>query len=110
MLEIEFLEQVLCFPYLLPFYENHCEVHINGALHSLLDNISHVYLDKKSFKIMGFSFENKNHHESILLIDILENVSIELDIVGVRLSLNTVSEFHVGIWVIKKYGVEESRT
>lgn len=57
---------------------------------------------------MGFSFENENHYELILSVDIMiENVSIELDIVGVCLYLNTVSEFHVGIWVIKKYVVEE---
>ncbi|CAI9759348.1 unnamed protein product [Fraxinus pennsylvanica] len=84
------------------------EVQINGALHSLLQDISHVYSDK-TFRMMGFSVVNENHYELMLPKDIpIDNVSMNLNVLGGCLSLATTSKFHVVIWVMKKYGVEKS--
>lgn len=98
------------FPYPLPLLDHRWEVYLNGALHSLLKDISHAY-SGKTFKIMGFSVENENHYELMLPTKIpIENISMNLNVLGGCLSLATASEFHVGIWVMKKYGVEKSWT
>lgn len=75
------------FPHPLPF----------RALHSLLEDISHVY-SNKTYRVMDFSIENENHYELMMSIDIpIENVTVELDVIRVCLSWTAAKEFRVGI-------------
>lgn len=65
-----------------------------------------MYLDK-TLKIINFNVWN--HVELMLSTDIpIKIVITEFDVFRGSLSLTTDTEFHVLIWVMKKYRVNES--
>ncbi|CAA2980387.1 F-box CPR30-like [Olea europaea subsp. europaea] len=87
------------------------DVHVHGALHTLMEDSSHVY-SVKSFIIMAFSVENENHYAMMLPPNIeTENVEMKLELLRGCLCLVCADNYDVNnIWVMKEYGVEESWT
>ncbi|KAL2473440.1 F-box protein CPR30 [Forsythia ovata] len=98
------------FPYPLPFLKGSWGVHVNGALHTLVEDFFHVYSDN-SIRIMAFSVENENHYELMLPPEIrIKGVNMRLVVLGGCLCLVCARKSRANIWVMKEYGVEESWT
>ncbi|XP_022893592.1 F-box protein CPR30-like [Olea europaea var. sylvestris] len=98
------------FSYPLPILKGKWGIHVNGALHTLVEDYFHIYSDK-SIRIMSFSVESENHYEVMLPPNFrIKNVKLKLDVLGGCLCLVCTSKFGASIWVMKEYGVEESWT
>ncbi|CAA2957251.1 F-box CPR30-like [Olea europaea subsp. europaea] len=96
------------FPYPLPFLKGNWGVHVNGALHTLVEDYFHVY-SEKSIRIMAFSVESEKHYEVMLPPNFgIKNVKMKLDVLGGCLCLVCTSKSRANVWVMKEYGVEES--
>ncbi|KAI3456543.1 hypothetical protein Pfo_013206 [Paulownia fortunei] len=93
------------FPYPLPFLRGHWRVHVNGSLHTLVEDPDHIY----AARIMAFSVESEKHYEVMMPPGIrIRNVDLSLDMIGGCLSVVCTHRSRVVIWVMKEYGVKES--
>ncbi|KAL0363150.1 UNVERIFIED_CONTAM: F-box protein CPR1 [Sesamum calycinum] len=94
------------FPYPLPFLRGYWRVHINGALHTPVEEL-HIH----EARIMAFSVEREKHYEVTMPPGIrTRGVDMSLDVIGGCLSLVCAQRSRVVIWVMKEYGVKESWT
>ncbi|KAL0443031.1 UNVERIFIED_CONTAM: F-box protein CPR1 [Sesamum latifolium] len=94
------------FPYPLPFLRGYWRVHVNGALHTPVEEL-HVH----EARIMAFSVEREKHDEVMMPPGIrTRGVDLSLDVIGGCLSLVCAQRSRVVIWVMKEYGVKESWT
>ncbi|PIN07849.1 hypothetical protein CDL12_19582 [Handroanthus impetiginosus] len=95
------------FPYPLPFLRGHWRVHVNSAMHSLVDEPDHKHVGK----IMAFSLEDEKHYEVMIPPGVrVRGVDLSLDVIGGCLSVVCTQRSRVVIWVMKEYRVKESWT
>lgn len=95
------------FPYPLPFLRGHWRVHVNGAMHTLVEGSDHVYEPR----IMAFGVESEKHYEVVLPTrGLIRRSDLSLDMIEGCLSLVCSNRSGVVIWVMKEYGVKESWT
>lgn len=94
------------FPYQLPFLRGHWRVHVNGALHTLVET-DHIF----TVTIMAFSVESEKHYEVMMPPGIkMRGVNPSLDVIDGCLALVCAHRSRVVIWLMKEYGVEKSWT
>ncbi|KAL3820805.1 hypothetical protein ACJIZ3_006710 [Penstemon smallii] len=95
------------FPYQLPFLRGNWRVHVNGALHTLVEEPFSMYASK----IMAFDIASEKHCELMMPPGVRSrDVDVSLDMLGGCLSVVCVSKSRVVMWVMKEYGVKESWT
>lgn len=98
------------FGYPLPFLKGKWRVHINGALHTLVEDSDYMYLSR-SVRIMAFSVETETHYTVPLPPDMLiKDLDMRLDVIGGFLCVVCSNKSRVNIWMMKEYGVSESWT
>lgn len=95
------------FPYPLPFLRGNWRVHVNGALHTLVEDTDAAPV------IMAFNVETEKHYPAVMLppgVRIQGGVDINLDVLDGCLSVVCTNRHRCVIWVMKDYGVKESWT
>ncbi|KAI3466516.1 hypothetical protein Pfo_023179 [Paulownia fortunei] len=93
------------FPYPLPFLRGNWRVHVNGALHTLVDDPDNM----DAARIMAFSVQTEKHYQVMMPQGIrIRGVDVNLDVIGGCLSVVCTNRYRVVIWVMKDYGVKES--
>ncbi|KZV16057.1 hypothetical protein F511_26186 [Dorcoceras hygrometricum] len=98
------------FPYPLPFLRGNWRVHLNGALHTLVEKLEHLR-SGEFVKIMAFNVKTEKHFEVMMPQGIrFRGVNASLDVLGGSLCIVSASTSGVGIWAMKEYGVKESWT
>lgn len=94
------------FPYPLPFLRGNWRVHVNGALHTLVEDPDNI----DAARIMAFSVQTEKHYQLMMPpgIRIRGGVDVNLDVIGGSLSVVYTNRYRAVIWVMKDYGVKES--
>ncbi|KAL0321085.1 UNVERIFIED_CONTAM: F-box protein CPR1 [Sesamum radiatum] len=95
------------FPYPLPFLRGNWRVHLNGALHTLVEDPDSI----DSARIMAFSLQTEKHYQVPMPSGIrIRAADVSLDMIEGCLSVVCTNRSRVVIWVMKDYGVKESWT
>ncbi|KAG6420500.1 hypothetical protein SASPL_117031 [Salvia splendens] len=94
------------FPYALPFLRGNWRVHLNGVMHTLVE-------DPEEFEaaavIMAFNLRTEKHTPIMLPSEIrIRGVDVSLDVLDGCLCVVCTSRHRVVIWVMKEYGVRKS--
>ncbi|XP_073144165.1 F-box protein CPR1-like [Henckelia pumila] len=98
------------FPYPLPFLRGNWRVHVNGSLHTLVENLDHLR-SCEFVKIMAFNIESEEHSEVMMPKGVrFRGVNASLDVLGGSLCIVSANTSGVVIWMMKEYGVKESWT
>lgn len=93
------------FPYPVPILNGTWGVHVEGALHTLVQE-NHDF----PARIMGFDVGTEKHHEVEMPSCIGIYRDMNLDTISGCLSLICIDNIHVAIWVMKVYGSKKSWT
>ncbi|XP_073297314.1 F-box protein CPR1-like [Primulina huaijiensis] len=103
-------EMIEDFPYPLPFLRGNWRVHVNGALHTLIEKLEHLR-SGEFVKIMAFNIETEEHFEVMMPQGVrFRGVHARLDVIGGCLCIVSSNSSGVVIWVMKEYGVKGSWT
>ncbi|XP_057795029.1 F-box protein CPR1-like [Salvia miltiorrhiza] len=95
------------FPYPLPFLRGNWRVHVNGAMHTLVEDLDEM--DGAVAVIMAFDLRSEKHSPIMMPPGIrLRGVDVSLDVLDGCLCVVCTSRYRVVIWVMKEYGVRES--
>ncbi|KAH6764529.1 hypothetical protein C2S52_013477 [Perilla frutescens var. hirtella] len=95
------------FPYPLPFLRGNWRVHVNGAMHTLVEDPE----DMDAALIMAFNVRTEKHHPMMMPPGIrIRGIDVSLDVIDDCLSVVCTSRYRVSIWVMKEYGVRDSWT
>lgn len=90
------------FPYPLPFLRGNWRAHVNGSLHTLVEN-------SNDFRIMCFSVHTEKHYHMLMPPGFqTRTADVTLDVLEGSLSVVCTSSQRVVIWIMKDYGVKES--
>ncbi|KAL3614954.1 hypothetical protein CASFOL_040615 [Castilleja foliolosa] len=91
------------FPYPLPFLKGYWRVHVNGALHTFVEDFVEA-------RIMAFSVDTENHYQLPMPPAIrIKDVDVSLDVIdGCLSAICCTRSNRVSVWVMKDYGVKES--
>lgn len=93
------------FPYPLPFLRGNWRVHVNGALHTLVEDPE----DMDAAVIMAFNVRTEKHSPMMMPPGIrIRGIDVSLDVIDGCLSVVCTSRYRVTIWVMKEYGVRDS--
>ncbi|PIM97035.1 hypothetical protein CDL12_30502 [Handroanthus impetiginosus] len=93
------------FPYPLPLLRGNWRVHVNGSLHTVVENPD----DIGALRIMAFSLQTEKHCEVMMPLRIrIGYYDVSTDMLGGCLCLVCTNGSRVVIWIMKEYGVEES--
>lgn len=94
------------FPYPLPFLRGNWRVHLNGAMHTLVEDPDGM---DTAPVIMAFNLGSEKHSRIMMPLGIrIRGVDISLDVLDGCLCVVCTSRHRVVIWVMKEYGVRES--
>ncbi|KAK6133250.1 hypothetical protein DH2020_033011 [Rehmannia glutinosa] len=93
------------FPYPLPFLRGNWRVHVNGALHTLVEDPDNM----DAARIFAFSVQTEKHYQLHMPPGVrIRGVDVNLDVIDGCLSVVCTNRSRVIIWVMKDYGVKES--
>lgn len=92
-------------PYPLPFLRGNWRVHVNGVLHTLVEDPE----DMDAAVIMAFNVRTEKHSPMMMPPGIrIRGIDVSLDVIDGCLSVVCTSRYRVTIWVMKEYGVRDS--